>query len=305
MGNAVNKIPPIGPRHWLSWLAVGILWLLGKLPVWLGRLLISPLAPLTYHLMASRRKIAQQNIEACFPELGADEREKILKGGFRRLARMLIETTWCWSGPLPRLAKMSRMEGLENLHDAEELGQGVLLLTFHTTCLELGGYILASAARVSGVYRPLKNPVIEWYQNRGRLRLIEKLIIKNDTRGMIRLLRNGGVLWYAPDQDFGHEQSEFAPFFGIQTATLLATLRLPALTGCAVVPMFPRYDQDSGTYILTILPALEDFPTGDNVADLTRVNAIMEEQVRKVPEQYWWIHRRFKTRPPGEPPFYD
>ena len=120
----------------------------------------------------------------------------------------------------------------------------------------------------------------------------------------LRTLQNGGVIWYAPDQDFGAAQSEFAPFFGIPTATLLATHRFPKMTGCAVVPMFPHYDRKGKRYDVYISPALEDFPSDDPVADLTRVNRVMEEQARKAPDQYWWIHRRFKTRPEGEPDFY-
>ncbi len=131
------------------------------------------------------------------------------------------------------------------------------------------------------------------------------MISKRDARTAVRLLRRGGVLWYAPDQDFGPEQSLFAPFFGIQTATLLATHRLARLTGCAVVPMFPLYDPQQRRYRVTLLPALEHFPSDDPAADLARVNAIMEQQVRRAPEQYWWVHRRFKTRPPGDAPFYE
>ena len=305
MAHANVQKPPKGPRHWFSWLAVGLLWLLGRLPPRLGLMLVSPLGPLTYHLMGSRRKIAQRNIERCFPELNAAEREEILRGGFRSLARMLVETAWVWSAPIERLATRIRIEGLENLRDAEALGRGVLVLTFHTTCLEMGGFMLCSKTRASGIYRPLKNPVIEWYQNRGRTRTGGILIAKDNPRRAIRILKNGGVVWYAPDQDFGADQTAFAPFFGIQTSTLLATRRFPALTGCAVVPMFPRYEKDSGMYVMTLFPALDNFPSDDVLADLTRVNAIMEEQIRKVPEQYWWIHRRFKTRPEGEPPFYD
>jgi len=277
------------------------------MPPRLGRLLVDPLGPLTYHLMARRRRIAQRNIERCFPELSAAEHEEMLRGTFRSLARMLIETAWCWSAPVARLKAITQVEGLENLQDAEESGQGVLLLTYHLTSVEMGGFIIGCTAQLqaSGMYRPLRNPVINWYQNRGRKRFAENMISKHDMRRAIRLLRSGGVLWYAPDQDFGRERSEFAPFFGIQTASLLATHRLPGMTGCVVVPMFPRYDNNSGRYTVSIEPALENFPSDDAVADLARVNAIMEEHVRRVPDQYWWIHRRFKTRPPGEPGFYD
>jgi KDO2-lipid IV(A) lauroyltransferase len=130
------------------------------------------------------------------------------------------------------------------------------------------------------------------------------MISKRDMRAAIRYLRGGGVLWYAPDQDFGPKQSEFVAFFGIPAATLVATVRLVELTGCRVVPMFPRYDAPTGQYVVTFHPPLDDFPSGDIVKDLARVNALLEEQVRAAPEQYWWIHRRFKTRPQGESPFY-
>jgi len=155
------------------------------------------------------------------------------------------------------------------------------------------------------MYRPLRSPVLEWYQNRGRSRYTVCMIEKSDLRGAVRYLRGGGVLWYAPDQDFGAKRSVFVPFFGLQAATLAATERLVQLTGCAVVPMFPVYDASSRRYTVKFWPALEDFPTGEVVADLARINMLLEEHVRQAPEQYWWIHRRFKTRPPGEPPFYD
>ena len=124
-------------------------------------------------------------------------------------------------------------------------------------------------------------------------------------RSAIRYLRKGGVLWYAPDQDFGPDQSVFVPFFGIQTATLEATHKLIALTGCAVVPMFPEFLPDEKQYKLTIRPALKGLPGDDVRADLAQINAEMEAHIRRVPDQYWWIHRRFKTRPEGEAPFYE
>ncbi len=294
----------MGPTHWPSWILVALIWLLGKLPRALGRVLIRPVGPLAYRVMRHRRQIARRNIEMCFPDKNEVEHESILRGSFRSLARMLIETAWCWSSPPDSLKNITSVEGLEHLQDAEESGQGVLVLTFHSTCMEMGGFILCDKTRAGALYRPLKSPVIEWYQNRCRKRYCGELIKKNRPRGAIRLLREGGVLWYAPDQDFGREQSEFAPFFGIQTATLLATHRLPVLTGCAVIPMFPRLDEKTGNYIISLMPAMEGFPSDDVTADLTRINAIMEEQIRSVPEQYWWIHRRFKTRPPGEAAFY-
>lgn len=300
-----GKRPSLAPRNWAGWLLVGLLWLLGKVPVRLGWWLCRPLGGALFRMMGRRRQVAQRNIERCFPELSPPEVEHLLRANFRALARTTFETAWCWGMSRRRFRRMARIEGLEHLLDAEEAGKGVLLITAHMTCLEVGGRLACEAAPVTGVYRPLRNEVLEWYQNRRRFTYAQGMISKRDMRSAIRYLRQGGILWYAPDQDFGAAQSVFVPFFGIQTATLAATQKLARLTDCALVPMFPTFEAASRCYVLRIYPALEGFPTTDAQADLARLNAEMEAQVRRAPEQYWWIHRRFKTRPEGEPPFYD
>lgn len=296
------------PRHWLSWLVVGVLWLLGKTPQWLALALSGPLGGLMRRLMTRRREIAQRNIERCFPALDPTGREAILRDCFRSLARAVFEIAWSWSASDRRMRRMSRVEGLEHVIEAQAGGRGILLVTAHLSCLEIGARLMALGLGperpASGIYRPLRNPVIEWYQNRGRALYAASMISKREMRSAIRLLRQGGLVWYAPDQDFGPEQSVFVPFFGIQTATLVATHRLAEMTGCAVVPMFPVYDETSRRYTIRFLPALDNFPGPDVHAGLARVNAIMEAHIRTAPGQYWWIHRRFKTRPAGEPPFY-
>jgi len=298
--------PPLTPRYWPSWLAVGFLWLLGKTPQRVALVLSLPLAWLMAHAMRRRRRVVERNLERCFPELDSAQRGVLTKACFRSLARMLFEVAWSASASERFLHRVGRVEGLHHARDALKEGRGVLLLTAHFTCLDLAAHRTGlEFEKAAGVYRPLRNPVLEWYQNHSRSRWTERLIPKNDLRSAVRFLKSGGILWYAPDQDFGPTRSVFAPFFGIQTATLTATERLVQLTGCLVVPMFPLYDSGTREYTMTLYPALEDFPTGDVVADLTRINALMEEHVRLIPEQYWWIHRRFKTRPPGEPPFYD
>jgi KDO2-lipid IV(A) lauroyltransferase len=298
--------PPFSPRYWPGWVGVGCLWLLGKLPQPAGLALSVPLSGIISVAMKSRRKIAERNIERCFPELDADEREDLIRRNFRALARMLFEIAWSWSASSRRIGRMGRVDGWERVERAQEAGDGVLLITAHLTCLEIGGRLIGETwSGASGIYRPLRSPVLEWYQNRSRGQYSCGGISKRDMRSAIRFLRSGGVLWYAPDQDFGPKQSTFAPFFGISAATLEATVRLVELTGCRVIPMFPLYDKATRRYTVQLLPELENFPSGDLVADLSRVNRLMEEQIRGAPEQYWWIHRRFKTRPEGEPPFYD
>ena len=305
MISQAGKRPGFAPRNWSGWVLVSLLWWLGKFPVRVGLLFTAPIGALAYRLMGRRVAVAKRNIERCFPELPEPEVEELLKANFRSLARTVFETAWCWGMSRKRFQPMAEIEGLEHLLEAEEAGKGVLLVTNHMTCLEIGGRVSSEAAPVTGVYRPLKNEVVEWYQNRGRLRYARAMVSKREMRSVIRYLRDGGILWYAPDQDFGPSQSIFVPFFGIQTATLEATYKLVALTDCAVVPMFPEFNPTTKKYLLRILPPLTDFASGGAYADLAKLNAVMEEQIRRVPDQYWWIHRRFKTRPQGEEPFYD
>lgn len=305
MTSAENSRPPITPRFWPSWLAVGIMWLLGKTPQVFGLAVSVPMAWVLLRLLKRRRFIAQRNIERCFPDKDDAWRDRVLRQHFRSLARMVFESCWSWSASPRRLRRMCRIEGMENIERAKEQG-GVIFITAHVTCIEMGGRITAFAAPNCGlVYRPLKNPVIEWYQNRCRARYPSQRFSKRDLRGLVRFLRKGGNLWYAPDQDFGPERSQFAPFFGIETATLEATLKLVEMSRSSVVPMYPVYDQKTRRYTATFDAALENFPSGNLREDLARINGIFEEKIRKAPEQYWWIHRRFKTRPEGEPPFYE
>ncbi len=300
-----GKRPSLAPRNWGGWFLVAILWLMGKLPVRVGLWISRPLGWLLYRTMGRRRAVAQRNLERCFPEWTPQQVEALLRNNFRALARTVFEIAWCWGMSARRFKQLSRVEGLENLLDAEEAGKGVLLITAHMTCMEVGGRMSCEQAPTTGVYRPLNNAVLEWYQNRGRLAYAHGMISKRDMRSIIRYLRKGGVLWYAPDQDFGPDRSVFAPFFGIQTATLEATHKLLRMTGCALVPMFPEFEEETGRYVMRVLPAVDGLPSDDAVTDLARINAAMEAHVRRLPEQYWWIHRRFKTRPEGEAPFYE
>jgi KDO2-lipid IV(A) lauroyltransferase len=283
---------------------VTILFILGRLPVTLGRWLVAPLGPLMLVLMGRRREIAKRNIAACFPDWSEARRRKLLRGSFSSLARTLVEMAWLWTDGGRKVLSMGEIHGIENMEAAVSRG-GVLMVTAHFTSLEVGGRLLCDKFTGGGLYRPLSNEVMEWYQTRGRLAWADVMISKRNIRAAIRHLRTPDNLWYAPDQDFGPSQSVFAPFFGIPTASLVATHKIPSMTGCSVVPMYPRYDRKRKVYEVYVGPALEDFPTDDVTADLARINAILEEQVRQVPDQYWWIHRRFKTRPEGEPGFYD
>src|SRR6056297_550301 len=255
-------------------------------------------------LMRRRSMIMRRNLELCFPELDDRGRARLARGHFRNLAESIGEISYAWHHRDPLQGDAGDVVGLQHLERARADGRGVMLLTGHFTCLELAARVSGEKIRGSGIYRPLDNPVLEDLQIRGRSRYAEAMIPRKNLRAMVRHLRNGGVLWYAPDQDLGPERSEFAPFFGIPTATAVGMLELARLGRAHVVPMMPRKDPATGRVSIILEPPLDPFPSGNPVEDLTRFNALLERHVRAAPETYWWLHRRFKTRPEDQPDPY-
>jgi KDO2-lipid IV(A) lauroyltransferase len=273
--------------------------LLGRLPLPLARALARPLAIPLRLAMGKRSRIARRNLELCFPDLDTVTRERLLKGHFRALAESLAEIAVAWlrSGRLDE--RIGTVSGLEHLEAARADGRGVVLITGHTTCLELGARLFGERVAASGIYRPLDNPVLEDFQNQGRARYAQTMIRHRDVRAMVRHLRSGDILWYAPDQDVGAHRGTFAPFFGVPTLTATGILDLVRLGRARLLPMYPHKDAASGRIQVQLEPAFAEFPSDDAVADLTRVNAFLERHIRQSPEQYWWLHRRFKSRPAG------
>jgi KDO2-lipid IV(A) lauroyltransferase len=288
----------------LAWLAAGLLWCVTRLPfAWqlaIGRLL----GRVLLGLARKRRDIAWTNLALCFPALTEDERRRRLAAHFDSLGTALVETALSWWGPDRRLKPLATVTGLEHLEAALRQGRGAILLSAHFTTLEIGGRLLALHAPFHVLYRDHRNPVIETLQQRARRRRFEKAIPRGDLRGMLASLKQNRPVWYAPDQDFGRDNSVFVPFFGVPAATLTATSRLARLSGAPVVPFFPRRLPGARGYELTLLPALENFPGVDIEQDARRLTGLVEACIRQQPEQYLWVHRRFKTRPPGEPPVY-
>ncbi len=284
----------------LTHLAVLPARLLGRLPLPLARRLVRPLAPLLRLAMASRRRVVERNLALCFPELAPAERDHLSRRHFRNLAESLAEVAVTWQRPGRFDERFGEVVGLEHLEAARADGRGVMLITGHTTCLEVGARLFGERVEAAGIYRPLNNPVLEEFQNRGRSRYARQMLSRYDLRGMVRHLRSGGVLWYAPDQDFGLSRSTFAPFFGIETATANGILELARLGRAVVVPMYPLKDEASGRVTVHLEAAFDGFPGDDARADLARFNAFLERYVRMAPAQYWWLHRRFKTAPPDD-----
>jgi len=287
------------PRYWPSWLGLGLMRLSIYFPVrmqlWAGHLIAWLITPLS----AARRQVAKRNLELCFPELTQEQREDLLDANMRTMGMLLIETALSWWASGPSLAKRVRYEGLEHLDAGLAAGKGVILLTGHYTSMELGGRLMMLKQPCYVMFRPLKNPLFNAVMVNARTYHSEGIVLQDDPRSMVRALRKNKVVWYAPDQDYGRKLSIFAKFFGLTAATVPATARLVKMSKAKVIPFVPRREAD-GTYVLTLSPALENFPTGDDVADAQSINDLIEKEVRQTPEQYYWVHRRFKTQPEGK-----
>ena len=297
--------PLLAPRFWPLWAGLGLGWCLAQAPYRLQLTAGRAIGRLAYRLAGDRRRIAATNLRLCFPELDEAARQRLLHAHFLSLGMGVVETAMSWWTPARRLRPLARIEGLDNLERALEGGKGVILLSAHFTTLEIGGRLLSLHAPFHVMYREHKNPLFERIMRGARERHFEKAIPRDDMRGMLRSLRANMPVWYAPDQNYGREHSIFVEFFGVPAATITATARLAKISGAAVVPFFQERLPGTAGYRLRLLPALEGFPSGDERVDTRRINDIIEAEVRRIPEQYLWVHRRFKTRPEGAASFYD
>ena len=295
----------LAPRHWPAWLGVGVIWLIAQLPytalLWLGR----RLGALVLMTPSARRHIAETNIALCFPELDDAARTALVDANLRDIGLMLVEFALGWMGSDRKMARIpTTIEGLQHLETAREQGKGVLLVGGHFSHLELCARLVSQRIRISGMYRRMDSAVFEWAILRARLHYATAMFDKDDIRGTVKHLRSGGTLWYAPDQDMRSKDSVFVPFFGVPAATISATHHLARMSGAVVIPFFHRRLPDGKGYALRLGAPLENFPSADVLTDTARVNACIEQMVREAPEQYLWVHKRFKSRPEGVPPPY-
>jgi KDO2-lipid IV(A) lauroyltransferase len=266
----------------------------------------SGLGLLVYRFPSRRKTIAKRNIELCFPNQSAAENKAMLRANFISIGMAVMEVGIAWWWSKKRFAKLLQFEGLENLSAIKD--RGVMLLGIHYTTLEIGTAGISSVFQMDGMYRAHGNPVYDFLQARGRLKqgLGEGMVFeRRDVRGTMKALKNGRSLWYGPDQDYGLGQGLFVPFFGIQAATVYATARFAEKTGAAVVPFSHVRLPGAQGYKITVYPALEDFPVGDDFVDTSRINKLIEDLVLLQPDQYLWVHRRFKNRPEGEADLYN
>jgi len=291
---------PYDPRVWGSWLAVAAAWLAARLPL---RLLLAAgqgIGLAAYRLARGRRHITEVNLALCFPELSAAERDRLAREAFRHAGVSLAEMIMVWLNPGRSPTPRFTLHGVEHLERARAEGRGVMLVAGHFACIDIASRPVSELIPVDVVYRKNNNPAWEWLQVYGRRHYFQQVIERDDTRSLLQALKRGHVVWYAADQDYGPKHSVFAPFFGIQAATITATARLARFNGSPVVLISQHRSLDDLTWEVCFHPPLEDFPSGDDVADATRLNQLIEDAIRIRPAQYLWAHRRFKTRPAGE-----
>jgi Kdo2-lipid IVA lauroyltransferase/acyltransferase len=283
-----------------TYLGVLVLWLAHFLPLpWIAAL-GSGLGSLLYRF--GRGRVTRINLALCFPEMSERERHDLGLKHFKMLGRNAVELSIMVWGSEEQLLRLTRYEGLEHLHDAAAGGRPVIAMAPHFIGLNMGGIRVAHEyPGTASVYSKQKNPVLDRIFLKARTRFGNPHLVSRQEglRSVIRAIRSGKPFYFLPDMDFGIRDAIFAPFFGVPTATITALPRLAKITGAKVIPIVTRQVGDG--YVVRFYPAWEDYPTGDLEADVRRMNAFIEERVREMPEQYFWAHKRFKTRPPGEP----
>lgn len=289
-------------KVFLTYILVAFLWLLHWLPLPALRAVGAGLGKLLYALGRSRRNVALTNLRLCFPSMSECEREVLARRHFVAFAQAVIDRTLGWWASKERLERLIRINGVEHLKDPD--GRPIILLSPHFVGLDAGGTVISMHVAGCSVFSNQKNPVLNKLLYDGRMRFNEALLLsrQDGMRKIVKAMKDGYPFYYLPDMDFGPKESIFVPFFGVQAATIPALSRLVRLTGARVVACIARQVPDG--YEIEVMPPWENFPGESVEADTEFMNKFIESQVLRMPEQYFWLHKRFKTRPPGEQRFY-
>jgi len=287
------------PKYWLTWLGFSIAWLITRLPYRLQLHIGSFIGWIGFHVAKSRHHIVEVNISLCFPDLQQEEQNHLVRKIFRSSGISMIETANAWLRDPRDFISIVSITGLHHLENTLKQGKGVILLGMHFSTLDLCGAVLGTYVEFDVMYRRNKNRLLDLIMKRGREKNFPRAINRNDIRGILSSLKLGHAVWYGADQDYGKKHSVFAPFFGVQAASITATGRFAKLTKSPLI-LFTHFRNENGSYRIELSAPMEDFPTGDEVADASFINQLVEQTVLQQPDQYWWLHRRFKTRPEGE-----
>jgi len=283
---------------------IALLWLLHWLPLPILGRIGTAVGSLMYYAIPKRRKIALTNLRLCMPELSEAQRVDIARRHFQGYSRSILERSLLWWAPIPRLRRLIHIEPA--VPQAQMESGPTILLCPHFVCLDVAG-VAARVIPVASIYSPQKNEMFDRLLRYGRERFgpVRLFTRAEGVKPILRALRDGLPYFMLPDMDFGEKDSTFVPFFGIPAATLTALGRLSAAANAKVIPVVATFLPNYQGYRVVFYPAWEDYPGGDMIAATRRMNEFIEERVRENPSEYFWTHKRFKTRPPGEPSFYD
>lgn len=295
---------PFHLRYWPTWLALGLLRLFTLLPY---PLLIGAAAHLgkrLNRLLPHRRHVVEVNIDLCFPELTPTEKAQMVEAVMVNTTQGIFETALSWWAPERFIRQRCHIDGLELLDQYTAQGRGVVLIGAHYTTLDLAGRVIGSQRDMDITYKAQKNPAFDYCINHYRKRFFRHLIEKNEMRKMVKNLKAGRIVWYAPDQDFGRRGSVFAPFFGHPAATITTIGKLVKLTGAK--PLFYSHfrigEGASACYQGRIHDPFGENFADDDVANATLLNQAIEAVIRQHPAQYFWVHERFRTQPERNAP---
>lgn len=293
------------PRYWSAWTGLTLMRLLGRFPVRLAWIVGVGLGEIFYFLHGERRRIVHVNLEICFPDLSMRERRMLARRHFRAFGQGLISIGFAWWASAHRLQRAVCFRGYEHYSAAVAAGRRVILFAPHFIAIDIGWLALSRERPLCVMYRHVKNPLIDRVTYRARVRFGGTAIDRRaGLRAVIREIERGIPFYYLPDQDLGRKHSVFVPFFGKPAATVPALGRLAKITDAVVIPCIARQLPRGAGYEIIFKAPLDNFPTGDPVSDARRMNQEIEKAVLEFPEQYVWVHKRFKTRPPGEQRFY-
>ena len=292
------KISYLLPKYWLTWLGVFILYTISWLPYRLQLKLGRAVGRLMFNLIPKRVHVARTNLKLCFPDMPEQEREALLKRNFENAGIALFETGMGWWWPNWRVKRKVTVIGKEHLDEAQAQGKGVLFLAMHYMTVEFACRAIGYTNPMVVFYRPHNNELMEYFQHKGRGRANKYMLGKRDVKGLLGALRDGESCIYLPDQDYGRKKSLFVPFFAVKdTCTTTGTLLFARQKNAQSHFIIPTRNEDESGYTIEIMPKLANFPSDDAHADLTLVNQQLEQAILRAPDQYMWLHRRFKTRP--------